>query len=586
MTAKEKIFDLINQAQIAEAFEQINNYNINSAEYNQLKKVFIWNKNDADFVEQLKVFVGTLTFVEQPENFVENFVQIHKPISELNKADILGKHRAKYYKMSYLERDFDKLLRNKLQDERSCILLGNPLAGKSTAIYEALKQIQTDKYVLIPQTIDYGTEISNIDLLHLENTIVVLNDIERYYEKENANTLIQWASENCFCILATCRSGDEYKFFEENAPAEIKEIFGKPIEIAKDITIQKQIPEEFIENYDSEGFDGNIGSLFLPLAKMRERYKDFEKGKHLLNGVCLAILKALKFCRYTAAHSRERMNYAENLIKFVGKRILESENDKTHLLFEAQFRNAVQRLSEGKDTLNFLERNANMLLVEDVYLEKIVQENYKKEDCLEDADRYFEIWEKKTWRIMSRNVEKNQEIDQAETFEQALAIFDQMEIQGITHDTISYSTLLNKSPNFEKAYEIFTEMKSKNLVPNEISYSTLLNKSPNFEKAYEIFTEMKSKNLLADAISYNTLLNKSPNFETQKLYYKEFLEKFPLKKGNFKSEKNYNFLFTALFKKVKTKKEWEFVQSEIFRLGLKLNDYAQSFYENLSKKYQ
>jgi len=586
MTAKEKIFDLINQAQIAEAFEQINNYNINSAEYNQLKKVFIWNKNDADFVEQLKVFVGTLTFVEQPENFVENFVQIHKPISELNKADILGKHRAKYYKMSYLERDFDKLLRNKLQDERSCILLGNPLAGKSTAIYEALKQIQTDKYVLIPQTIDYGTEISNIDLLHLENTIVVLNDIERYYEKENANTLIQWASENCFCILATCRSGDEYKFFEENAPAEIKEIFGKPIEIAKDITIQKQIPEEFIENYDSEGFDGNIGSLFLPLAKMRERYKDFEKGKHYLNGVCLAILKALKFCRYTAAHSRERMNYAENLIKFVGKRILESENDKTHLLFEAQFRNAVQRLSEGKDTLNFLERNANMLLVEDVYLEKIVQENYKKEDCLEDADRYFEIWEKKTWRIMSRNVEKNQEIDQAETFEQALAIFDQMEIQGITHDTISYSTLLNKSPNFEKAYEIFTEMKSKNLVPNEISYSTLLNKSPNFEKAYEIFTEMKSKNLLADAISYNTLLNKSPNFETQKLYYKEFLEKFPLKKGNFKSEKNYNFLFTALFKKVKTKKEWEFVQSEIFRLGLKLNDYAQSFYENLSKKYQ
>jgi hypothetical protein len=96
---------------------------------------------------------------------------------------------------------------------------------------------------------------------------------------------------------------------------------------------------------------------------------------------------------------------------------------------------------------------------------------------------------------------------------------------------------------------------------------------------------MKKANLKPNEISYSTLINKSQSFEQQKPYYQEFIQKFPLKKGNFKSEKNYNFLFTALFKKIKNKNDWDFVKAEIFRLGLKMDDYTRKFFETLEKRY-
>jgi hypothetical protein len=128
-------------------------------------------------------------------------------------------------------------------------------------------------------------------------------------------------------------------------------------------------------------------------------------------------------------------------------------------------------------------------------------------------------------------------------------------------------------------------MKEANLKPDEISYSTLINKSLNFQQSERFFKEMKEAKLEPDEIAYNTLINKSQIFEQQKLYYKEFLQKFPLQKGNLKSEKNYNYLFFALFKRVKTKQDFEFVKSEIYSLGLKLDDYTTNFYMNLEKKF-
>jgi hypothetical protein len=64
------------------------------------------------------------------------------------------------------------------------------------------------------------------------------------------------------------------------------------------------------------------------------------------------------------------------------------------------------------------------------------------------------------------------------------------------------------------------------------------------------------------------------------------LQKFPLRKGNFKSEKNYNYLLVALFKKVKNKDDFDFVKAEIYCLELQLNSYCQDFYKNLEKRYK
>lgn len=96
----------------------------------------------------------------------------------------------------------------------------------------------------------------------------------------------------------------------------------------------------------------------------------------------------------------------------------------------------------------------------------------------------------------------------------------------------------------------------------------------------------KKAGLTPNEVSYNTLMDKCNTWQQQKPYYQEFIQRFPLRKGNAKSEKNYNFLFTALFKRIKSKEEWDFVQSEIHRLGLKMDTYAQDFYDSLKRKWQ
>ncbi len=140
-----------------------------------------------------------------------------------------------------------------------------------------------------------------------------------------------------------------------------------------------------------------------------------------------------------------------------------------------------------------------------------------------------------------------------------------------------YNKLLDLIDNFETAKSIFEEMRKAGIKGNEISYSTLINKATDFPKAFEVFEEMRKAGIKGNEISYNTLINKATDFPKAKSLYADFLQIFPFQKGNFRREKNYNFLFTTLFKKVKRKEDWDFVRSEIKRLGLQMDKYMQDF---------
>jgi len=181
-------------------------------------------------------------------------------------------------------------------------------------------------------------------------------------------------------------------------------------------------------------------------------------------------------------------------------------------------------------------------------------------------------------------IDNAQDWDTSYLFYQAFLSREAVVITGVI-----FSNLINKSPNFEMALHFFREMQRFEIQPNEIVYSTLINKSQTFEQAKFFFEEMKSKNLVPNEISYSTLINKAQTFEQQKPFYQEFIKKFPLRKGNFKSKKNYNYLFFALFKKVRNKTDWDFVKSQIDTLGVTLDEKYHTrtrlFYKELREKY-
>jgi predicted HTH transcriptional regulator/uncharacterized protein YciU (UPF0263 family) len=213
-----------------------------------------------------------------------------------------------------------------------------------------------------------------------------------------------------------------------------------------------------------------------------------------------------------------------------------------------------------------------------------------KSHTFEQAERFFA--EMKAANLKPNEISYSTLINKSQTFEQAENLFKEMKAANLKLDEISYSTLINKSQTFEQAESLFKEMKAANLKLDEISYSTLINKSQTFEQAESFFAEMKAANLKLDEISYNTLINKGETFKQQLPYYQEIIKKFPFRKGNFKSEKSYNFLFFALFKKIekeKNKDAWAFIKAEIFRLGVtldeKYHDRAKNFYDNLENKF-
>jgi pentatricopeptide repeat protein len=201
------------------------------------------------------------------------------------------------------------------------------------------------------------------------------------------------------------------------------------------------------------------------------------------------------------------------------------------------------------------------------------------------ADAQFLFDDMKAAGLTPDEISYSTLIKKSQSYEQAKAYFEEMKKAGLTPNEISYSTLINKSQSYEQAKAYFEEMKKAGLKIDEISYNTLINKSERFSDAKFFFDEIKQQGLRLDEISYNTLINKTPDFETAKPYYEQFLQKFPLRRGNGRSEKNYNFLFTALFRRIKTREQWQFIQAEIYRLQLSLDNYTQSFYNTLQHKF-
>jgi ATP-dependent DNA helicase RecG len=157
------------------------------------------------------------------------------------------------------------------------------------------------------------------------------------------------------------------------------------------------------------------------------------------------------------------------------------------------------------------------------------------------------------------------------------------------HSQINLSIL--NAQNIEQVEAELDKLRKKTQDDREklqLSFNLAVQKAPDFEKAKAFFYEMTASDIPVNEISYNTLINKSEKFEELKFFFEEFLKKFLFQKGNPRTEKNYNFLLAALFKKIIRKEDWEWVKSEIQKLhekGFRMDDYTRNFYDNLEKKY-
>jgi tetratricopeptide (TPR) repeat protein len=304
---------------------------------------------------------------------------VWKKSSSLRPQDVLGQLRGRpeggFFKY-YYGRETDKHIQDKIDNGENVLVVGSPLAGKSRAVYQALITLKKPQDVLIPRLVDINPESFRIPF-HFKiwrRRVVFLDDIDKFTDIQNFNYLVQeiLITKN-ISMIATCRFGPEYDKLSLKMESDLSLIFGNPINISK-ISRKEggEISKKIGLDMPSE-FDGNIGSIFIKLDAMRERFKactDIEKG----------ILRSIKHLYYAGIYD-EREVFSIDRIKHVCKMAEEIE----------------LKIYEWKNTLNNLKRmgfidmieGEKRVLADEVYIQNVIKNGLNIVDTLKYMKNIF-----------------------------------------------------------------------------------------------------------------------------------------------------------------------------------------------------
>ena len=303
-------------------------------------------------------------FVKRQRAIRAFYEVVWKKSSSLNPEKVLGRRPFN----EYHEREQDKELNKLLSENKNTLVIGQPLAGKTRTIYQALINLNKACDVLIPRCLNIDIE-SFLIPEHLDfwkKRLIFIDDLQRFVEMENFDHLFKEATKNDFIIVATCRSSFEFKkvkakFLDKNIGLEtifednIIEIDKVSPELGNEIAKKAKI------DWDTVKFDGTIGSIFMKLGEMEKRYEecpDIEK----------TILQVIKKLHISGVYD-ERQIFPLNWIQTV------SINDG--IQGKAFEWNSWLNSLKDKD---FIKKDNDKIWSEETYLENII--NLEKTDLL------------------------------------------------------------------------------------------------------------------------------------------------------------------------------------------------------------
>ncbi|TAK60152.1 MAG: hypothetical protein EPO24_06985, partial [Bacteroidetes bacterium] len=206
------------------------------------------------------------------------YLLIWKKSSSIMLADVSpGRPENPYY----YQRDTDGELYRALQAGEHTLISGRPLAGKTRAICEALRRAALPYDILALRCTDIDLEKFYIPT-HLKfwrKKIVLIDDLQRFVEQRGFHHLLSAFINSGIPIIATCRSGIEYDKASEKLQREgnisIPSVFSRTVLLGEfPATLAEKVASEAKKDWKRVTFDGTIGSVFLPLKEMEERYRD------------------------------------------------------------------------------------------------------------------------------------------------------------------------------------------------------------------------------------------------------------------------------------------------------------------------
>ena len=300
---------------------------------------------------------------------------IWRKSSKLKLNELLGirgdpKHGFHKY---YFQREEDKLIQKEIEDNKNILIIGNPLAGKSRAMYHSLITLKKPYDVIVPKLVDINLEDFRIPFRFTfwRKKVIVFDDLNKFADKQNFLHLLQEFIKINTIIIASCRSGPEYEKLCGKIEKELL-IFDNTLKIPKvsgdqGIEIAQQVGINMPER-----FDGNIGSLFINLDAMKDRYK---KCGHIEKG----IMRSIKRLYYGGIY-KEREIFSITKIKILCK--TKEEIDKQNYEWI--------ELLKGLQTKGFIIKNQkDDIWIEEVYIDFVVEDEISELDNFNDLMDIF-----------------------------------------------------------------------------------------------------------------------------------------------------------------------------------------------------
>ncbi|MFK8101874.1 MAG: effector-associated domain EAD1-containing protein [Saprospiraceae bacterium] len=519
------------------------------------------------FIDTIKI-QKTLPKVTSPNQTPADNFKYFEPSVLIN--DITPDHimdlRANKHKDFYYERDFDAELLDLTLVGESILLLGNSLAGKTRAIYELIKKIASrfpDTCLIFPKNIPIDNGPIKLPLREGYRHIAFIEDIDDYYKneknvKKNYDKMIRALIRGKVQIFATCRTGPEYKEYKRLSKSKVREVFRKVMVGKVKREVVQEFDESIIGDIEQKEFDGNIGSIFMDIEKMRDRYQDLLNAKTNEAEIAIKVMRALKTF-YFASNFTRKSAYDAVAIKDYCLRLCVSKNasekklynnsiveqfgkqEKLKLTNEIETFNqslpiALSLLESDEDNLNFIKQESNRLEVEEVYLEKIVR--YSPFKLIKDIDQLYDAKEEKKKNGFYVKTNNYNKLLKDLPYPAASSLFYEMRSKRIMPNADSYSLLIEKSDTYQTAIKWFEKLESYKIPPNESVLMAMINKADEYETAYQYVTsilDLLKMNGTADAdidyqyqlLTNNTFsLRKTISFEQIEQYLDAYQERF------------------------------------------------------------
>ena len=220
-------------------------------------------------------FLAILPYIKSKKDFSDLF--IYRKVKELQQSDFAIQQPLHANAEVYKERVSDEAIKNSLKNHENVLVLGMPKSGKTRSVYQALKAVFPDFYVIKVPPKD--VEQVRFPLLK-RNYLVFFDDLNKFSDVNFDFNLflkkIKAKSKNMI-VVSTCRSGDEYLSVKDKSMQFFKSTFTTVVDLDEyelDESEGEELARDVGVTWRPDQFLGTPGSVILDIDDMRNRYRN------------------------------------------------------------------------------------------------------------------------------------------------------------------------------------------------------------------------------------------------------------------------------------------------------------------------